>query len=207
MAIRAFSLYLLLLTFFTGGVFRPEGSLLYAETANDGEVSAEVSDQYYRIGIGDLLQVEVYDEADLTREVRVLTDGFISFPLLGSIEAAGLTVNALEKRITKKLAEKYLVSPQVTVFVKEFSHVFVFGEVKNPGSFPLYGKLTVFEAITLAGGFTEVANPSKVKVIRHEKGNEISFEVDIDRLAKKGDASQDRELQASDRVIVPRSFF
>jgi polysaccharide biosynthesis/export protein len=163
--------------------------------------------QKYRIGIGDLLQIEVYDEEDLTKEVRVLTDGFISFPLLGSLKAAGLTVSALEEQLRTRLAEKYLVSPQVTVFVKEFSSVFVFGEVKNPGSFPIYGKMTVFEAVTLAGGFTEVANPSKVKVIRNEDGKEISFEVDIKKLTKEGDASADAELQANDRVIVPRSFF
>ncbi len=163
--------------------------------------------EYYRIGVGDLLQIEVYDEADLTKEVRVLTDGTISFPLLGSIHALGLTVGELEQELTKDLGAKYLVSPQVTVFVKEFSSIFVFGEVKKPGSFPLFGKITVFEAITLAGGFTETANPSKVKVIRQVDGQETSFEVDISLLTKKGDSSQDRELQANDRVIVPRSFF
>lgn len=162
----------------------------------------------YQIGDGDLLQIEVYDEPDLTKEVRVLTDGHISFPLLGSIQAGGLSVGELEIEITRRLAEKYLVDPQVTVFVKEFSNVFVFGEVKNPGSFPIYGKLTVFEAITLAGGFTEVANPSKVKVIRHETdGREVTLTVNIEKLTKEGDTSEDPELIANDRVIVPRSFF
>ena len=164
-------------------------------------------DLNYRIGIGDLLHIEVYDEEDLTKEVRVLTDGFISFPLLGRVVAGGRTVEELEKELTQRLAAKYLVSPQVTVFVREFSSVFVFGEVKNPGSFPILGKLTVFEAITRAGGFTPVANPSKVKVIRDENGQEVTFEVDIEKLTKNGDSSQDRELQANDRVIVPRSFF
>ncbi|MBI3307293.1 MAG: polysaccharide export protein [Candidatus Omnitrophica bacterium] len=161
----------------------------------------------YRIGVGDLLEIEVYDEPDLTKEVRILTDGTLSFPLLGSIQAEGLTVGELEKQVTSLLAAKYLVNPQVTVFVKEFSNVFVFGEVKKPGSFPIYGKITVFEAITLAGGFTEVANPSKVKVIREQDGKEISFEVDVTRLTKRGDSSQDIELQPNDHVIVPRSFF
>lgn len=161
----------------------------------------------YRIGIGDLIQVDVYDEADLSKEVRVLTDGFISFPLLGSIRAAGKTVPELEETITKLLAAKYLVNPQVTIFVVEFSNVFVFGEVENPGSFPIYGKMTVFEAITLAGGFTDVANTSKIKVLRQQNGHEVSLEVDMSRLMKNGDTSQDIELQANDRVIVSRSFF
>lgn len=174
-----------------------------------GAVPSEsaAKDQNYRIGVGDLLQIEVYDEPDLTKEVRVLTDDSISFPLLGSIRAGGLTVAELEQEITRRLAEKYLVSPQVTVFVKEFSNVFVFGEVKNPGSFPIYGKLTVFEAVTLAGGFTEVANPSKVKVIRQVRGKEVTYEVDVNKLTKEGDTSSDLELAANDRVIVPRSFF
>ena len=153
------------------------------------------------------MQIEVYDEADLTKEVRVLTDGFISFPLLGTVKAAGLSVGELERELTHLLGEKYLVNPQVTVFVKEFSRVFVFGEVKNPGSFPIYGKMTVFEAITLAGGFTEVANPSKVKVVRNENNKEVTLETDLTRLTKRGDTSQDYELQANDRIIVPRSFF
>ena len=172
-----------------------------------GVEKEESFDQNYTIGVGDLLQIEVYDEPDLTKEVRVLTDGTLSFPLLGSLKAVHLTVGELEAEIRRRLAERFLVNPQVTVFVKEFSSVYVFGEVKNPGSFPLVGKMTVFEAITRAGGFTEVANPSKVKVIRVEGGKEVSYIVDIESLTKKGDLSQDRELKAKDRVIVPRSFF
>lgn len=176
---------------------------LHGRTAEE----SRAQQQNYRIGVGDLLQIEVYDEEDLNKEVRVLTDGYISFPLIGSLEAAGKTVSEFQETLTRLLKEKYLVDPQVTVFVKEFSSIFVFGEVKKPGSFPLFGRLTVFEAITLAGGFTEVANPSKIKIIRQIKGNEVTLEADITRLTKKGDSSQDLELQANDRVIVPRSFF
>lgn len=161
----------------------------------------------YKIGVGDLLQIEVYDEADLTKEVRVLIDGNISFPLLGSVRALGLSVTQLENEITARLKEKYLVNPQVTVFVKEFSNIYVFGEVKKPGSFPIYNRMTAFEAVTLAGGFTEVANTTKVKVIRQKDGQEVVFEINIDKITKKGDSSEDLELQANDRVIVPRSFF
>ena len=163
--------------------------------------------QSYQIGIGDLIQIEVYDEPDLTKEVRILTDGYISFPLLGSLKAAGLKVNELEQKLTRLLAAKYLVNPQVTVFVKEFSNVFIFGEVRKPGSFPLLGKMTVFEAITLAGGFTDVANTSKVKIIREKNGQEVTLIADIEQLTKKGDISQDVVLESNDRIIVSRSFF
>lgn len=182
-------------------------SLLPDVRAENYRESESAYTENYHIGIGDLLQIEVYDEEDLTKEVRVLTDGSISFPLLGSVMAANRTVGQLQADIVRRLGEKFLVNPQVTVFVKEFSRVFVFGEVRNPDSFPLTGTMTVFEAITLAGGFTEVANPSKVKVIRTENGMKRIFELDISKVTKDGDLSQDIELRANDRVIVPRSFF
>ncbi len=161
----------------------------------------------YKIGVGDLLEVDVYDEPDLTKEVRVLTDGDVSIPLLGNVRALGRSVGELERDITLKLKEKYLVNPQVTIFVKEFSNIYVFGEVKKPGSFPLYGRMTAFEAVTLAGGFTEVANTSKVKIIRQQAGKEIVYEINVDKITKGGDTSEDVDLEANDRVIVPRSFF
>ncbi len=182
-------------------------AILAAAPLARAQSSSAQAAEGYKIGVGDLLLIEVYEEPDLTREVRVLTDGKISFPLLGTLKAAGLQVSQLESKIKKRLGAKYLVSPQVTVFVKEFSRVFVFGEVRNPGAFPIYGKITVFEAITLAGGFSPVGNPSKVRVIRQGSGGETSFEVDIESITKKGNTSQDMELQANDKVIVPRSFF
>lgn len=163
--------------------------------------------QDYRVGIGNLLYVEVYDEDDLTKEVRVLTDGYISFPLLGSVKAAGLSVGELEESIRSALAAKYLVNPQVSVLVREFSNVYVFGEVIEPGALPLYGKMTVFEAITRAGGFTEIANPSKVKIVRQQNNQEVTLVTDINKLTKNGDTSEDIELQENDRIIVSRGFF
>ncbi|MFA6601077.1 MAG: polysaccharide biosynthesis/export family protein [Candidatus Omnitrophota bacterium] len=197
---RQLVLFLLTILFFAA----PCGTSLAAQQGGGSPARAE----NYKIGIGDLLQVDVYDEPDLSVEVRVLTDGMISLPLIGSIRAWGLTVTALEQEVMKILGEKYLVNPQVTVIVKEFSRIFVFGEVREPSAFPLTGKLTVFEAITLAGGFTEVANKSAVKVIRQKPdGGETTFEVDIDRLTKKGDTSQDMELEANDRIVISRTFF
>ena len=196
----------ILILLFSLFLFSP---LLGAAPTPGGEKSPSEAahEQNYQIGVGDLLQVEVYGEADLTKEVRVLTDETISFPLLGTIKAGGLTVGQLEQDIKQRLGEKYLVNPQVTVFVKEFSRVYVLGEVKSPGSFPLSGKMTVFEAVTLAGGLSDVANPSKVKVIRQENGTEVSFTVNLEKVIKNGDTSEDKELKANDRVVVPRSFF
>lgn len=180
------------------------GSTCWAEEGAAPEQRVE----NYKISAGDLLLVDVYDEPDLSTETRVLNDGYISLPLLGQVKAGGLTVLELEKAVTRGYAEKYLVDPHVTVFVEEFSRVFVFGEVQKPGAFSISGKMSVFEAITLAGGFTDVANKSAVKIIRQKPdGGETAFEVNIERLTKKGDSSEDMELQANDRVIVTRAFF
>ena len=189
--------------FVIGGVFCL--SFLWSVFASVEERNSNQKE--YRIGVGNLLEVEVYGEPDLTKEVRVLTDGTISFPLLESIKAQGLTVGELERDIRDRLGKKYLVNPQVTVFVKEFSRVYVFGEVKSPGSFPLTGKMTVFEAVTLAGGLTDVANSTKVKVIRERGGKEVSLLVNLEKITKDGDVTEDKELEANDRVVVPRSFF
>lgn len=190
--------------------FLPPSSPVHAETIYENGESgsaAPANKNDYKIGVGDLLEIDVYDEPDLTKEVRVLTDGDISFPLLGNLRALGRSVGELEQDITAKLKEKYLVNPQVTVFVKEFSNIYVFGEVKKPGSYPLFGRMTAFEAVTLAGGFTEVANTTKVKIIRQQAGKEVVFEINVDKITKSGDTSQDIDLQANDRVIVSRSFF
>ncbi len=183
---------------------QPFGASLYAAEERPPQQRSE----NYKISPGDLLLVDVYDEPDLSTETRVLNDGYISLPLLGQVMAGGLTVLDLEKVVTRGYAEKYLVDPHVTVFVEEFSRVFVFGEVQKPGAFSISGKMSVFEAITLAGGFTDVANKSAVKVIRQKPGGgEQTFEVNIERLAKKGDTSEDLELESNDRVIVTRAFF
>jgi polysaccharide export outer membrane protein len=113
----------------------------------------------YRIGPGDVLEVNVFDNEDLSRLVTVQHAGEISFPLLGDIQVAELTVREVRERLTELLAKDYLVNPQVVVKVKEYRSQWVtlVGEVARPGKYYLEGPKTLLELLTEAGGFTQKA--------------------------------------------------
>jgi polysaccharide export outer membrane protein len=127
--------------------------------------------QDYILGPRDLLKITVYDHKDLETRVRISEDGKITFPLLGEIQSAGLTVQGLEREITKMLADGYIIHPHVGVFVEEFRVVvYVTGEVRKPGSFPYEEGMTVIKAVSLAGGMTEKASEGKMTVTRKGRG-------------------------------------
>ncbi|KPL05863.1 hypothetical protein AMJ86_10565 [bacterium SM23_57] len=152
----------------------------------------------HKIEAGDLLEISVYENPDLTTEVRVPDDGYIPFPLLGNIPVTAMTVLELDSMITNDLEERYIYNPLVTVIVKEYKHrnIYVTGEVKKPGGYPFEIGLTVRKAISLAGGFTEKAAKSKITVTRIINGYEMSFPVELDD-----------EIQEEDIITIPRSFF
>ncbi len=161
----------------------------------------------YIIGPEDVLVITVYGEPELKRTVRVASNGDISFPLLGQVKVSGLTVSKIENKLTRLLGKDYLVNPQVTVFIQKYSTISILGAVKKPGSYPLRGKLTVLEAISLAGGFTKIAKPNGTKILRVEKGKQKTIKVKITDITKKGDKSKDIPLKPGDIVVVPESFF
>ncbi|MBI5630434.1 MAG: polysaccharide export protein [Elusimicrobia bacterium] len=164
----------------------------------------------YKISGADLLDITIYQQQDLDRKVRVSQNGTISFPLIGIVEVGGLSVNQAEEAISKKLRD-YLISPQVSIFIKEYGNkkVFVLGEVKKPGSveLPTEAKLTVVEAISLAGGFTPIAAPDRTKIIRTMDGKSQILTVEISAITKRGEKQKDLFLEPSDVVYIPQSFF
>jgi polysaccharide export outer membrane protein len=168
--------------------------------------SVPIKAQDYLIGPDDALKITVYREEDMDREVRVSSDGYISFPLLGKVKAEGLTVPALERDMIMELT-KYLKNPQVTVFIKEYSTISVTGQVNEPGSFPLRGELSVIEAIGLAKGFTKIAAQNNVKIMRMESGKKKTITVKVADISKRGDKSKDVPLKRGDIVYVPESLF
>jgi polysaccharide biosynthesis/export protein len=111
----------------------------------------------YSIGPGDVVSIQVWDHNDLNRKVEISQEGGFTFPLVGKIQAAGLSVFELEKVVTDKLAAGYLISPQVTVSIAEFRNqeVFLFGAVKEPGSYVVKGKTHILKLTTDAGGFVD----------------------------------------------------
>jgi protein involved in polysaccharide export with SLBB domain len=120
----------------------------------------------YHMGPNDVIRIQVFGEDDLTVETKVGGDGTIHFPLLGSVLVAGKTVGQVQEYLTTQLAEGYVRSPRVAVFMVRYRNVFVSGEVKTPGGYPYEAGLTVQKAISLAGGFTEKAETRKVTATR-----------------------------------------
>jgi polysaccharide export outer membrane protein len=164
----------------------------------------------YEIGPENALLINVYYGRDknLERKVRVSADGFITFPLLGKIEVVGLTVSELANKLTYLLGEDYLVNPQVSVFIEEYSTVSILGQVNDPGSFEIKGKLTVVELISMAGGFTKIADTNNVKVIRTaDNGSKRTIPVRVNDIINKGKEESDIRLKPNDIVTVGESFF
>jgi len=165
----------------------------------------------YRIGPENILQIDVYygkPDDKISQKVRVSSKSLITFPLLGEVDVQGLTITELENKLTTLLEKDYLVNPQVTVFIEEYSTVSILGEVKKPGSYPIKGKLTVVELISLAEGFTKIASPNKVKVIRNlPDGSKQEIPVRVHDITQRGDQKDNVQLQGGDVVIVPESMF
>jgi len=158
----------------------------------------------YVIGQGDLLEVFVWRNEQLSREVVVRPDGKISLPLIQDIQAEGLRVLQLRDQITHRISE-YLEHPKVTVIVIEINSykVSVLGRVVRPGVYPIIGNTTLVEAISMAGGFTEWANKRKITVITNEGGKKKKIRVNYKRIISGKDPSQNIILNRGDTIIVP----
>ena len=164
----------------------------------------------YLLQPGDLLEVTVFKEDDMSRVARINTNGTITFPLVGIVKVSDCSLAEAEKILTENL-KRYFKNPQVSILIKEYANntVYVLGQVKKPSSLkiPPEKNLTVLEAITSAGGFTDIANTSKVKVLRMENGKQKSIEVDVSQITKQGKKSLDINLMSGDVVFVPQSMF
>jgi len=164
----------------------------------------------YKIGPQNVLQIEVYYGRDrnLSRKVRVSSTGYINFPLLGEVEVNGLSINECSDKLRALLEKDYLVNPQVSIFIEEYSTVSVIGQVTKPDNYPIKGKLSVVEAIALAGGFTKIAAPNWVKILRtNTDGTKTTIEVKAGDIINGGKKNEDIQLQSGDIVTVPESFF
>jgi polysaccharide export outer membrane protein len=166
----------------------------------------------YRIAPGDVLQVFVWREPDLSREVRVRTDGLVTVPLLGDLSAVNKTPKSLGAELALQLG-KFITSPNVTVTVTYSStqRFFVVGQVTKPGEFPLIGRTTLLQALALAGGFQEFAKTDEVKVIRQEvalvdgrpRAREAVLPVNYKALAQGQNLHQNFVLRPGDVIVVP----
>jgi polysaccharide export outer membrane protein len=177
--------------------------LLATGCAHTQPAQVVTKDEPYRIGSSDVLQVAVWKDPDLSREMPVRPDGFISLPIAGEVKANGMTATELEQVISKKLAT-YVQDPRVTVIVKEVnsSRVFVTGEVAHPGAYPIPGRTSLVQAIALAGGFTEFADSDGIVVI-HKQGSPNRVRVRYSDLISTDDHPATFTLQPGDTIVVP----
>lgn len=160
-------------------------------------------DETYIIGPGDLLDIQVWKEPDLTRVVRVRIDGMISIPLIDDVQAAGISPLALKKAIEERL-QGFVEVPKVTIIVNESSHrVYITGRVANPGQYPLNKDLTVLEALTLAGGPTEWADSNDIIIVRRVGGEVKRISFQYKKVVSGKKLEQNIYLQPNDTIIVP----
>ena len=158
------------------------------------------------LGPGDIFEVRVYGEKDLSDVYRVSDAGTISFPLAGTIYVNKLDSTEVVAKLTTRL-EKYLKNPQVSVFIKEFQSkkVYVFGQVRKPGTFSYQDGMNIIQAITLAGGLQPLANPNATYINRVVNGAEQRIKVAIQDIGQ-GEAPN-IYLKPGDIVYVPESMF
>lgn len=159
----------------------------------------------YVIGPDDVLAVNVWKEEEISRQVPVRPDGKVSLPLIGDVQAAGLTPLELQQSIRARLAV-YLVNPAVTVMVQEArSHRFnVVGEVEHPGSFVLGQPLSVLDALAMAGGFRDFARTGSIYVLRlNADGSHQRIPFNYKQVISGRNLQQNIRLQPGDTVVVP----
>ena len=158
----------------------------------------------YLIGPNDVLSIYVWKEAELTREVTVMPDGRVTFPLAGEIVAQGQTVTQLKKTITQKL-EKYVTAAEVTVIVRESRSqtIYTIGKVGRPGPYPLTAGMTVLQALATAGGFTEWADQKNIMIIRRQAGKEIQIPFNYKEFTSGQNLEKNILLHPGDTIVVP----
>lgn len=158
----------------------------------------------YIIGPQDVLDIDVWKEPELTRSVPVRPDGKISLPLLNDVQAAGMTPGKLADQLTESL-KKFITDPQVTVIVSAINsqRVYILGEVTRAGAYPLLPGMTVLQALSSAGGFTEFANTKKIYVLRQVKDRQQKFSFNYKDVINGKGVEENITLEPGDTIVVP----
>lgn len=166
----------------------------------------EVAPSANTLGASDKLAIRVYEE-ELGGEFVISPDGTINFPLVGKLTVNGLTCSEVEDTLTTRLREGYLRDPSVSCSVIEFNSkkVSVFGEVKRPGNFRYEDRMSVVEAVTSAGGFTERASPNQTTLVRVVQGEKVRVRVPMGAIVEG--QVENLLLQPGDIIFVPERFY
>jgi len=163
-----------------------------------------VNPSTYRVGAEDLLEITVWREDALKREVLVRPDGGISYPLIGEVQAAGKTVDQLREEITKRL-EKFVpdAAVSVTVLKTGSQRIYVLGKVTKPGEFPVGRNVDVLQALSMAGGLTPFADANGIRIMRRDGDRQSTLPFEYGRVVRGEKLEQNVLLRAGDVVVVP----
>lgn len=158
----------------------------------------------YEIGPEDVLEISVWKEEGLKKEVLVRADGGISFPLVGEVMAAGKTAAQLQQELTQRLT-KFIPRPSVSVALLKISSykIYVMGRVNKPGELTLGRRVDVLQALSLAGGLTPFANAREIKILRRSNGKTDVYPFDYALAQRGADLSRNILLKSGDTVVVP----
>jgi len=172
----------------------PTDPVPVAPESIDGESPADVDDSNtYRLGQGDEISIQVFDEPDLTLGTIVGAGGSINYSYLGDVKVAGKSPVELEKHIAGLLQNGYLVNPSVNVRVTRYRPFYINGEVRSPGSYPYQPGLTLDRAIALAGGLTDRASTRKMFVTKENTASSNEIRVPLNFRVQPGDTISIRE--------------
>lgn len=187
-----------------GGCKTPKsgaGETIDTKDANDRPVPSSA------LGPGDMLEVRVFQETELSGVWRVSSEGMIDFPLCGRVMMQGKTSSQAADALTACLQNGYLKHPSVSVLIREYNSkkVFIFGEVSKPGTFPYEDNMTIIQAVLLAGGFTKSASKNNTNITRILDGQEKKVKVAVQDIAEGRE--KNFVLQPGDIIFVPESLF
>jgi polysaccharide export outer membrane protein len=166
--------------------------------------AAQVVEDKYQLGPEDEIEISVWKEPDLTKQIAIRPDGKISYPLIGEIQAAGKTVRQLREDISRHL-EKYVTDAQVTVLLLKAQHykIYVVGKVNKPGEFVVGRPANVMQALAMAGGLTPFASPSRIVILRRLSDKEQTLPFDYKAVSRGQFLEQNITLLPGDVVVVP----
>ena len=170
-----------------------------AEEAPKGAASTD-----YKIGPGDVLEISVWKNEDLTKLVTVLPDGKTSFPLIGELVAGGKSVVELKQEIEQKI-ERFVPEPTLSVRVQQMNSmlIYVIGRVNNPGRFALNADVNVLQALSIAGGLNPFAKRGKIKIYRELPEDTEIIRFDYDDVINGKDLAQNIKLKRGDIIVMP----
>ena len=192
-----------IISFITICLFILSNSLYAQDTAKESKTN-EVVPEYYKIGANDVLDIFIWKEPDLTKDITVMPDGRIIFPMIGEVMAKGTSVIELNEIITEKL-KAYVSNPEVTVMVKQSNSrvIYTIGKVARPGPYALAPDMTVLKALSTAGGFTEWAETKYVKVVRRVNNKQIMLPFNYQDFIEGKNLVQNILLEPGDTIVVP----